>query len=545
MRIEHLRADLFGLSELQRLALSGKLELDGLVVARKLEHIPQLEDRLVPDERAHLARWLEARLATSSPPVAVLDAVRSLEEPGACFVVTGQQPGLFTAPLLVLWKSLQTIALARRLSASWGVPVVPLFWNHADDHDVAEVHHGYFVNPNFDLQKVALPGFSSGRQPLSRLSFDQERHALSAVRALLRQIYGYMPRIDEALELFLPRHGETFASAFTRTQLDLLGHLGMLVLEPDWIREDLSHHLAQLVSRDLVGALADGERAVRDAGLEPAIASAGAALLYRVDAGGREPLRAGGEGYAYDEEPGSRTGTELAAEVVQDPGAWSAGGLLRPLLQDLALPVAAYVGGPGELAYHAQLGGARRALGLPHTPFVPRVSVTLVDEDCSRSLAKLEARLADVLAARGEYDGPPEDRVEPVLGERMRALAEETRARMLELRGEIGELDRSLEGLVKRTADKVGETIDKLGAKVSRVESNRTGKGQRHLRRLNQWLCPKGSAQERVLGPLPFVATYGSGWIDELTLELDPFASEHHAVFLESDDRAEPEEHHA
>ena len=541
MRIEHLRADLFGLSELQRRALSGQLELPGLVVARKLEHIPRLEDQLVPEERAHLARWLEARLAPNSPPVAALDAVRSLAQPGACFVVTGQQPGLFHAPLLVLWKSLQAVALARQLSAQWGTPVVPLFWNHADDHDVAEVHHGYFVNPNLDVQKVVLPGFSSGRQPLSRLSFDQERHGLTAVRALLRQIYGYMPEIEEALDLFMPRDGESFASAFTRVQLELLGHLGMIVVEPDWIREDLSHQLAQLVGRDLVGALASGERAVTAAGLEPAISVTDAALLYHVDAAGREPLRPGGEGYTYDDEPGSRTGTELAAELVQDPGAWSAGALLRPLLQDLALPVAAYVGGPGELRYHAQLAGARRALGLPLTPFVPRVSVTLIDEENARSITKLGARLQDVLAAKGSYDGPPEERVEPIHGERMRALASETRARMLELRTEVGEFDKSLEGLIKRTADKVGDTIGRLGDKITRVESNRSGKGRRHLRRVNHSLCPKDNPQERILSPLPFVATYGSQWIDELAKELDPFASEHHAVFLEASDRASEE----
>lgn len=541
MRIEHLRADLFGLSELQRRALSGKLELPGLVVARKLEHIPRVEDQLLPDERAHLARWLEARLAPHSPPVAALDAVRSLAQPGACFVVTGQQPGLFHAPLLTLWKSLQTIVLARQLSEQWGTPVVPLFWNHADDHDVAEVHHGYFVNPNLDVQKVVLPGFSSGRQPLSRLQFDQERHSLTAVRALLRQIYGYMPQVEASLDLLMPRHGESFPSSFTRAHLELLGHLGMIVVEPDWIREDLTHHLAQLVGRDLIGALSAGENALAEAGFEPAISVGETALLYRVDAGGREPLRAGGEGYAYDQEPGSRTGSELAAELVQDPGAWSAGALLRPLLQDLALPVAAYVGGPGELAYHAQLAGTRSALGLPHTPFVPRVSITLIDEENARSLTKLGARLGDVLSARGEYNGPPEQHVDPIHGPRMRELALETRTRMLELRKAVGAFDKSLEGLVKRTADKVGDTIGRLGDKITRVESNRSGKGRRHLRRVNHSLCPKESPQERVLGPLAFLATYGSAWLDELTQELEPFASEHLAVFLEASDRASQE----
>lgn len=532
IRIEHLRADVFELDALTRAALSGQHEIPGFHVARKLEQITRPDDLLVPDERAHLARWLEARVSEYEPPVAVLDNIRSLASPSACFVVCGQQPGLCCSPLLVIWKALQAVRLAQELTSAWGTPVVPMFWNHADDHDVAEVHHANFVNPNFDVHKVTLSNLSSGRVPVSRIEFDDARHGLPAIRELLRQVYGYTPRIDEALELFVPRHGETFATAFTRSLFDLLGHLGLVVLEPDWIREDLSHHLAALVGADLSSALERGERQVEAAGYEVAIESREAALLYRVDAAGREPLRLGGDGFAYDQEPGSRTNSELAAEIVQDPANWSAGALLRPLVQDLALPVAAYVGGPGELAYHAQLAGTRAALGLPATPFVPRISVTLIDADNEASLTKLDANLTEVLSARGEFNGEAQGSEESRHGEQLRALAKETRRRMLELRSELAAQGSPLAGIVKRTANKVDELISKLGDKVSRSEANHSGKGHRHLRRVNNTLAPRGRAQERILGPLPFVASYGRSWIDELVGELDPFASEHHAVFL-------------
>lgn len=537
-RLAHLPADVLGLSQLSRRALSGQLELSGLPIARRLIDIPRPRERFVPDERAHLARWLEARLSEYAPPVAVLDAVRSLETPGACFVVAGQQPGLFCAPLLTLWKALQAVALARELARAWSVPVVPLFWNHADDHDVAEVHHGNFVNPNFDLQKVVLSGLSSGRQPLSRIELDDERHGLSAIRALLRQIYGYLPDIDKAIELFVPRTGETFATAFTRVLIELCGHLGLVVLEPDWLREDLSHHLAALVGGPLLQALEAGATQLRQAGLEPPMDPARAALVYHVDAAGRSPLRPGGEGFAYDDEPGSRTGSELAAEIVQEPEAWSAGALLRPLVQDLALPVAAYVGGPGELSYHAQLAGAREALEVPTPAFVPRVSVTLVDAENARSLDKLGADVAAVLRARGSYEGPAQSVPRTEHGRAVLDFAEETRRALLDLRPEIAALDPALSGLVKRTAEKVHDSLAKLGGKVARYEANTQGKGRRHVRRLNQWLCPRGEAQERVLGPLFFVAGYGKSWIDELAQELDPFSSEHLAFFLEAEGAA-------
>ena len=118
IRIEHLRADVFELDALWRAALSGQHAVPGLHVARKLEQIERPDDLLVPDERAHLARWLEARVSEYEPPVAVLDAVRSLASPSACFVVCGQQPGLCCSPLLVIWKALQAIRLAQELTSS-------------------------------------------------------------------------------------------------------------------------------------------------------------------------------------------------------------------------------------------------------------------------------------------------------------------------------------------------------------------------------------------------------------------------------------------
>ena len=73
-----------------------------------------------------------------------------------------------TAPLYSFYKALQACRVAGELSRAWGVPVVPIFWNHADDHDVAEVHHAYLLNRNYELQKLVLSGMSSGRQPISR-----------------------------------------------------------------------------------------------------------------------------------------------------------------------------------------------------------------------------------------------------------------------------------------------------------------------------------------------------------------------------------------
>jgi uncharacterized protein YllA (UPF0747 family) len=85
---------------------------------------------------------------------------------------------------------------------------------------------------------------------------------------------------------------------------------------------------------------------------------------------------------------------------------------------------------------------------------------------------------------------------------------------------------------IKRTSEQIRTAVDKLAEKAERVHQNKSGKGKRHERRLANALYPRGIAQERVLGPMQFVARFGENWIAELLREIDPFGSEHLAVHL-------------
>jgi uncharacterized protein YllA (UPF0747 family) len=374
---------------------------------------------------------------------------------------------------------------------------------------------------------------SSGRTLLARILFDEERHKLGALAELLRQNLWEGPEQARALELFLPRAGESFSGAFTRTLLGLCGHLGLVVLEPQWIRASLSGALARLVTLDLERVLAAGAQAIREHGREPAIGPGEAALLFHHVGDKRHALRLRDGLFRYDGEAGGRMAVELAAEIVQEPHAWSAGALLRPLVQDLALPSAGYVGGWGELDYHAQLGPLRELAGAPASPFVPRLSATLVDSAARESLAKLELDVRDVLLARGRIE-PAGTESGPPAASGLRAVARRAAVELLGLRDDVAAIDPGLGQQVKRTAEQVEDLVGKLAAKLERVVQNSQGSGKRHYRRLANGLFPNERPQERVRGPLEFVARHGTGWIDELLAGIDPLPTEHLVVYLPS-----------
>jgi len=540
VEIRHLSADVLGLPSWAPGVLAQRphpASLPGMIVPRELEDFPEPPERHDPETRAQLAQELEARLARFEPHVAVLESVRALRQPGATLVLAGQQPALLGGPLYNVYKALHVIALARALTRRWERPVIPAFWNHADDHDVGEVHHLWIQNPNLDLRKVALAGLSSGRTPLGELMLDEERHQLVALRELLRQNLWTGPATESALELFLPRSGESFSGAFTRVLLGLFGHLGLVVLEPQWLRGSTSRELARVVALDLGSALAAGEERVRASGREPTIPLADAALLFRHAEGRRNALRLGAGEFRYDGEAGSRSGVELAAEIVEEPGAWSPGALLRPVLQDLVLPTAAYVGGWGELAYHAQLGPLRALVGAPATPFVPRLSATLVDAASQEAAGKCALEVGDVLLARGVLTSREEATPGSPVSEDLRAVARDAARELLARRESVAAIDRGLAQQLRRSADQVSGLVEKLAAKLDRVQANAAGSGRRHQRRLSNGLFPNGQPQERQRGALEFVARLGTDWIDALLENVEPLPTEHLVVHLDPEPR--------
>ncbi len=536
--VDHLPADVLGLSSVARAALAGRPQpagLPGMLIPARIEDIPRPPDMLDQDERGELGDALGSALAPRAPHVAVLDSLRSLRKPGTSMVIAGQQPAFLGGPLYNIYKAVHAIRLARALEEAWGMPVIPTFWNHADDHDIAEVHHLWLMNTNLDLYKLHLASMSSGRHRFGEIVLDEELHKLTATREALRQNLWQGGSAGGAVETFAPRSGETFSGAFTQLLLDLFGHHGLVVIEPDMIRNPMSSALADLVATDVHGALQDGSRALDGAGLSHAINPAEAALVFQHRDGQRHALRlASPSTYAFDGEPGSRTPSELAAAIVQDRANWSPGALLRPLVQDRVLPAAAYIGGWGELAYHAQLPPLRRAASLPLTPFVPRLSATLVDPETDAALTKLGVSTRTVLEHRGQLnelfqDDTPE---RPPVIDRLRAIAGNAAKELSGLRAELEALDRGLAAQLKKTGKQINMNIDKLVQKAERVHKNKQGHSTRHLRRLQSALFPRDQPQERVRGAVEFVARFGRGWIDQMIESSEPLPTEHLVVHL-------------
>jgi uncharacterized protein YllA (UPF0747 family) len=67
---------------------------------------------------------------------------------------------------------------------------------------------------------------------------------------------------------------------------------------------------------------------------------------------------------------------------------------------------------------------------------------------------------------------------------------------------------------------------------VRNARQNREGTGIKQLRRLCSTLRPRNRIQERVLGPIAYLAAYGPALADTLIDAADPFRIEHGVLEL-------------
>ena len=77
---------------------------------------------------------------------------------------------------------------------------------------------------------------------------------------------------------------------------------------------------------------------------------------------------------------------DLLEKVQNEPESFSTNVAARPVLQNIILPVIAYIAGPSEIAYHRQLGDYHLFHGTSMPCLVPRLSATFIPPDAARIL---------------------------------------------------------------------------------------------------------------------------------------------------------------
>ena len=206
--------------------------------------------------------------------------------------------------------------------------------------------------------------------------------------------------------------------------------------------------------------------------------------------------------------------------------------LLRPLAQDTLLPTAAYIGGPAEIAYHAQIGGAYGVFGVPRPALVPRPGVTLVDGPRARAL---ESEGLDLPDLQGDAEGIIARWVRqayPDVEGGFEGVRTGVSREMAALEQALGSHDPTLRGAAGTALGRMLHQLDGLQEKSMRALKKRDQTRAERLRRTHDMLFPGGSFQERGLGFVSLLARHGLGLVDTVRESIDPFARGHQVLTL-------------
>ncbi len=479
---------------------------------------------------AALARQQEARGAARAAGHAA-----KLRQTATVAVVTGQQPGLFGGPLYVLFKALAALKTARLLEARRGLPVVAVFWVASDDHDFAEVRSTSVLDEAGQIRNLRLsPLREPVGQPASRIVLDESVTLL--VEELGRSLPPGLHR-DGVLALLAEcyRPGATLSGAFARFLSTLLPDL--VVLDPS--DPTLKALMAPVLRREIEErsplsrlALETGGALLAAGYHQQVPVRPGFLNLFVVLEGERRALAIQDDTVEVRGLGRKMPIAEAVRRLEAEPVDWSPGVLLRPLAQDHILPTVAYVAGPAELAYHAQIGSAYAHFGLPRPALVPRPSLTLVETAPARALEGEGLKLTDLeadpegIVTRWAREAYPE--VEAAFARTREALVRE----MASVEEALGTLDPTLRAATHAARGRALHQIETLQEKSIRVLKKRDRSRAERLRRTRDALFPGGAFQERGLGLVSALARHGQPLTSEIEERMDPWAKGHQVLYL-------------
>lgn len=498
---------------------------------------PERFSELLPDP---FAAGAYARIGTPRPPDAVraaaagvigstnrawgadaaaLASAERLRSGETLAVVTGQQPGLFGGPLYSLIKAMSTVAAAGELEAQTGQPAVPVFWIEGDDHDFEEIRNAWLLD---------RPG---SPHPL-RYEPEDEHVGLPAFRRVLddsildlhAQLPQVLPETEYTGDLLLAARdcyapGRSLSEAFGRLLLHLSRGSGLVVMDPT--SPELKR-LAFPVYEDAVRHEAEGRRRIT-------------ARTREIEAVGFQG-QAGPEGYGvFCTGPAgvrARVRTDAAGErpeAVLDGCVerLSAAVLLRPLVQDFLLPTAVYVGGPSEIAYHAQMGDLYGLHRIPRPLVVPRHQIAVLTRSQLRVLDH-DGIGFDELSA-GDEAALNRRAADPAAQSAFAKANEVVDASLADVEQAAGAVDRSLTAAVRRARGKVHAILADLEVKSVRAAKRRDEERRHRFLRARNALFPGGAPQERRLSPLVFANRYGPGFGAWLLAALEDPAADRRA----------------
>ena len=243
----------------------------------------------------------------------------------------------------------------------------------------------------------------------------------------------------------------------------------------------------------------------------------GGVNLFLEGSAGRERLYREGDGFRLRTSGEHVTLRDVKERQAEDPLILSPNVLLRPVVESGVFPTLSYVGGPGEIAYFAQLGEYFQAHGLEMPVVYPRCGVTLVEKKIRKILDKFKLRMEFLqkpfheVASEVAREGMPNEVEEAIEGLRG-SVATCTE----EIGQAVSSIDPTLNAAAAQVRSQTLSALDELERKTLQALKRENQIGLNQLEKARLHLYPNGKPAERIQNPFYFLTRYGGAFLEEL-----------------------------
>lgn len=497
--------------------------------AKQVNEAYTLDRNEVANALASLNKGLNAGERTAA-------AIDRLREPATVAIFTGQQSGLFGGPLYTIYKALTAIKAADELNRA-GTPAVAMFWAATEDHDFDEVASVTIAGQDEPI-RLTYQDVDEREIPVGdRILTAEIERLIGELELQIAQTEFSRQAVGQLRDSWVS--GEGFGRAFLRQLAKQLECFGMIFVDPqDAELKRLSGPIMALAAAkaDLITAeIQKRDARLSEEGLhrQVLVEDDYFPLFWETDDGIRTPLRLTKDGVRARSVNRRFSIDELVKAIEDEPHRFSAGVMLRAVVQDFLFPTALYIGGAAEIAYFAQSGAAYKVLERPATPIIHRQSFTVVEPRHQRTLESYGLTFDDVFADKEEVRTQI---VEKVIGQDAARLfaevEEEINIELRRLDEYFAAVDPTLAANLATRRRKILYHISALRKKAYQSEMRRNSDADRRLRRLFSELYPAGALQERTLNIVGLIDRYGIDVIDWIYSAIDLEDRGHRVVYL-------------
>lgn len=467
----------------------------------------------------------------------VEENLKALSDERCCAVVTGQQVGILGGPLYTIYKALHTIILANELHTQYpDYQFVPIFWQETEDHDFEETSGINIITSNFELRNIRYkPAEDISRRQIGGLILEKE-----ALERVFSEIESFIPKTDftdDVLTLYKNAYQEDFTFAEAQAQLlgELLSPEGLLILNPNTpeLKKQATHLFKKEIETApyLSGAIQEVSKEIKKLGYHAQLDPEGMNLFIEEE-GRRYKLSKVGDGFSYNSKPLSTA--EINTILAEHPERLSMNVVMRPLVQDTILPTVAYVAGPGEIAYFAQLKPAYDWAGIIMPLIEPRISMTFIEDRFEKLLDKFHIQIEDFLEKGNEIITKLlSTEQEKLLSDSFSKSAHEVETTLDALRNVLSTTDATLDPALTSVKGKILTTLKDFEGKSLAAERKKQSGTKQQFEKAFNVLLPEGKLQERELSLLYFLNKYGLDFWRKLKQKLiaHPLKTKEHHAF--------------